>query len=55
MRINKAEYVDQVLPEYNENALISALPQKISDAEVIEKLSNYPEYNEDIREKDAFI
>lgn len=55
MKNHKAEYVDQILPEYNENALISALPKKISDAEVIEKLSNYPEYDENIRKEDAFI
>ena len=43
MRCENASYHDAILPEHRGNPLIEALPPKVNDAELIVKLSNYPE------------
>lgn len=42
MRVEAAIYYPAILPENRGNPLIEALPVKLKDADVIEKLSHYP-------------
>lgn len=53
MRNEKAEYHKAVLPEHRGNPLIEALPIKVNDELVIEKLGFYPSYEADVRGLDA--
>ncbi|BDX08441.1 ATP-binding protein [Planctobacterium marinum] len=50
MRVESAKYNKPILPEHNGNPLIEALPPKLPWQEVMNKLSNYPDYAEDIAE-----
>lgn len=50
MITEKAIYHDAILPEYQGNPLIEALPSKKGWEEVMEEFSNYPDYAEDIAE-----
>lgn len=43
MRSENASYHKAILPEHRGNPLIEALPPKVGDAELVVKLSNYPE------------
>ncbi|GAM72611.1 Tn7-like transposition protein TnsC [Vibrio sp. JCM 19236] len=45
MRCENANYHDAILPEHRGNPLIEALPPKLEDADLVVKLSNYPERN----------
>ncbi|MGI9887569.1 ATP-binding protein [Vibrio chagasii] len=47
MRCENASYHEAILPEHRGNPLIEALPPKVSDPELVVKLSNYPERNLD--------
>lgn len=47
MRCENASYHEAILPEHRGNPLIEALPPKVSDSELVVKLSNYPERNLD--------
>ena len=47
MRCENASYHEAILPEHRGNPLIEALPPKVDDAELVVKLSNYPERNLD--------
>jgi hypothetical protein len=48
MKIEHAIYQDAILPEHQGNPLIEALSPKRSWEKVMEDLSNYPEYSEEI-------
>lgn len=48
MKIEHAVYHAAILPEHQGNPLIEALPPKRSWEKVMEDLSNYPEYSEEI-------
>lgn len=43
MRVEPAKYKDAIIPEHNDNPFVLALPDKLSDKEVIEALSYYPQ------------
>ncbi|WP_240308174.1 ATP-binding protein [Vibrio cholerae] len=49
MRWEQANYSKAILPEYQGNPLIEALPKKASDSDVIEKFCNYPDLSSHIR------
>jgi hypothetical protein len=49
MRKEKAIYKKAILPEYQGNPFIEALPPKASQEEVMEAFSYYPELDEEIR------
>lgn len=49
----EAEYKEQVIQEYRNNPFIEALPIINDKKEVIEKLSNYPAFNENERVLDS--
>ncbi|NPU99904.1 MAG: AAA family ATPase [Brevinematales bacterium] len=51
----KAEYIDQGLPEYNDNLLIKALPPIMSPVEVEAKLQHFPIYKDSERFLDAHL
>ena len=42
----KADYMEQVLPEYNGNPLIEALPDIMSAEETLSCLTRTPAYNQ---------
>lgn len=48
-----AEYLEQVLPEYQKNPLIEALPDVMSDDDTIAALTTLPTYSEEERHLDA--
>jgi hypothetical protein len=48
-----AYYHEQLIPEYEGNPLIEALPPILSKQEVIEKLSYYPHFDENERQLDS--
>ncbi|SUP50951.1 putative ATPase component of ABC transporter with duplicated ATPase domains [Vibrio metschnikovii] len=50
MIIEKAIYNAAILPEHQGNPLIEALRPKRSWEEILEELSNYPDYSEHIAE-----
>ncbi len=50
MRTEHAVYKDAILPEHKGNPLIEALPAKLAWESVMEYLSNYPDYSEEIAE-----
>lgn len=52
-RTVKAEYLEQVLPEYQGNPLIEALPEIMSAEDTLECLTRTPVYNKDERNLDA--
>lgn len=43
MKCENASYRTAILPEHRGNPLIEALPPKVEDHELVEKLSNYPD------------
>ena len=49
----KAEYRNQVLPEYQDNPLIMALPDIMSAEETLFCLTRTPEYSKEERKLDA--
>lgn len=49
----EAEYKEQVIQEYRNNPYIEALPLINDKKDVIEKLSNYPAFNENERDLDS--
>jgi len=49
----KAEYLQQVLPEYQDNPLIEALPDILSASDTVKMLTMRPRYDEDERNLDA--
>ncbi|MCD8299636.1 MAG: ATP-binding protein [Clostridiales bacterium] len=49
----KAEYTEQVIPEYHGNPLIEALPEILSGSDVIRALSEKEDYNMGERKLDA--
>jgi len=56
MRWEKATYTEAILPEHKENPLIEALPPKLPIKDIMEKFSNYPELDSEIRgEPDPLI
>lgn len=56
MRVEKAKYQKAILPEHQGNPFIEALPRKLTDQEIMEKFSHYPELDEHIRaEPDPMI
>lgn len=54
MKIRLAEYRKAILPEYQGNPLIEALPPKPRDNELLEKLGYFPEQCDEERTLDAF-
>lgn len=50
-----AEYIDQILPEYNDNLLIKALPPIMSPEEVESKLQYFPTYKDSERNLDMHL
>ncbi len=46
-RTEKAEYKHQVLAEYRDNPLIEALPNILSEVDVVSMFANYPDFSED--------
>ena len=55
MRIwkKKAEYLEQVLPEYRGNPLIEALPEIMSAAETMAELTHDPPYQDSEKHLDS--
>ncbi|MBY0025614.1 ATP-binding protein [Priestia aryabhattai] len=51
--IVKAVYTEQLLPEYQKNPLIEALPPILSEEQVIQYCSAFPSYEEKERELDS--
>ena len=49
MRFEKAHYTKAILPEHSGNPLIEALPAKSTVEEVMEKFSNYPNLDPEVR------
>ena len=49
----EAEYKEQVIPDYQDNPFIEALPNLLSPHEVVEKLAFYPEYLQNERKLDS--
>ena len=49
----KADYMEQVLPEYNGNPLIEALPDIMSAEETLSCLTRTPAYNQGERNLEA--
>lgn len=54
MKLEAAKYHTAVLPEHRGNPLIEALPAKLTDAELAEKLSFYPSCSHEETQLDAF-
>ncbi|QFT55945.1 Transposon Tn7 transposition protein TnsC [Microbulbifer sp. THAF38] len=52
--VNYAEYNIAILPEHRGNPLIEALPKKLKDEDLVEKLSSYPSFSENERKLSAF-
>lgn len=48
MKVQKAKYVNAILPEHQGNPLIEALPEKKTWEELMNQFSNYPDYAEEI-------
>ncbi len=53
VRTEKAEYLEQVVPEYQDNPLIMALPDIMSAEETLANLTREPDYREGERYEDA--
>lgn len=49
----EAEYKEQVIPDYQDNPFIEALPNLLSPHKVVEKLAFYPQYHQNERKLDS--
>jgi len=49
----EAQYKEQVIPDYQDNPFIEALPNLLSPHKVVEKLAFYPQYHQNERKLDS--
>ncbi|MBW4473286.1 MAG: ATP-binding protein [Stenomitos rutilans HA7619-LM2] len=54
-RVEQATYLDPVIPNYQGNPLIEALPPIFTQDETAERLAFYPEYDEEHRKMPAYL
>ncbi|MBM0744187.1 ATP-binding protein [Phormidium sp. CLA17] len=54
-RVEQATYLDPVIPNYQGNPLIEALPPILTQDETAERLAFYPEYDEEHRKMPAYL
>nr|WP_242847815.1 ATP-binding protein [Fervidicella metallireducens] len=52
-RAEEAQYKEQVIPDYQDNSFIEALPNLLSPHKVVEKLAFYPQYHQNERKLDS--
>jgi hypothetical protein len=55
MRWESAIYNKAILPEHQGNPLIEALPKKVSDGMLVERLAYYPDHDDSVRTLDDII
>jgi hypothetical protein len=54
-RVEQATYLDPIIPNYQGNPLIEALPPILTQDETIERLAFYPEYDKEHRKMPAYL
>ena len=54
-KVEQATYLEPIIPNYQGNPLIEALPPIMTQDETAERLAFYPEYDEEHRKMPAYL